>query len=78
MGIQALSEAAKKWYHQGGMMNMTVFASVGDVVQKFSVTDNNKLVLQRAVLPINLLPNIELAINATGEGCAHLQVSRPN
>ena len=32
--------------HQGGMMNMTVFASVGDVVQKFSVTDNNKILFR--------------------------------
>mgnify|MGYP002803887076 FL=1 len=75
VAIQALSEAAKKWYNEGGWMNMTVSASVGNVVQEFSITDSNKLVLQRAVIPNNLPPTIRVLINATGEGCALLQTS---
>jgi hypothetical protein len=59
-------------------MNLTVSASIKDIfTQDFRVTGSNKLILQRAEIPSNLLPNT-LAINASGKGCALLQVSWTN
>ena len=59
-------------------MNLTVSASIKDVfTQDFTVTGNNKLILQRAEIPSNFLPST-LAINASGKGCALLQVRTSN
>jgi hypothetical protein len=61
------------WFKRVSDTNLTVSATIGGVIQYFSVNDDNKLVLQRAELPNNLLPNV-LAVYASGKGCALLQV----
>lgn len=57
-------------------MNLTVSAYIQDsFTREFFVTDSNRLILQREeIIPNNLLPNT-LAVNASGSGCAFLQVT---
>ena len=74
MALQALSEIAQKIYTKDGLTNMTVSANIKDLfTQDFRVTGSKKLILQRAEIPNNLLPN-PLTITASGTGCALLQV----
>jgi hypothetical protein len=72
--LQALSEAAQKYYTDDVMTNLTVSTIMKDIsIQDFTITGRNKVVLQRAEIPRDLLPN-SLAVNASGVGCALLQV----
>ncbi|XP_028416699.1 pregnancy zone protein-like [Dendronephthya gigantea] len=75
VALQALSEVAARFYSKSDLSILNVSANIKDGFDhNFSVTDNNKLILQRVEIPSNFLPNT-LGINASGSGCALLQVS---
>ncbi|XP_028418027.1 C3 and PZP-like alpha-2-macroglobulin domain-containing protein 8 isoform X1 [Dendronephthya gigantea] len=75
VALQALSEVAEIYYWGNTQMNLTISAIINNrFSQEFVITDINRLILQRSKIPRKLLPNT-LTLNASGSGCAFVQVS---
>ncbi|XP_068693904.1 alpha-2-macroglobulin-like [Montipora foliosa] len=74
VALQALSKYASKVYSNTTSLTVQVGKKAEQQFRaSFIITDENKLVSQRAEIPSTILPIKELPFKVTGEGCALIQ-----
>ena len=74
VALQALSEFAGVFFVPGnGQSSVALTLKMKDFTHQFTITEKNRLVMQKLELPPNLVPN-NITFTGKGDGCALIQV----
>ncbi|XP_078348546.1 C3 and PZP-like alpha-2-macroglobulin domain-containing protein 8 isoform X2 [Oculina patagonica] len=73
VALQALSKYARDVYSNTTDLTVQFGEDNSQFSHTFSITDNNRLVSQRAQVPSDILPMKDLPVKVDGQGCALMQ-----
>lgn len=73
VALQALSEYARETFTNSSDLTVQFGGENEQFSHTFRITDNNRLVTQKAAVPSSILPLKSMLVKADGQGCALMQ-----